>query len=160
LIGPSGRTRRVGVDFTARYQLLSWLFMDADLNLAKPRFIDLPSGMNYVTLAPSITSIGGLGVNNLKGFSGSIRYRYLGRRPAVEDNSVVASAYFIMDAVVNYQFKIFTLTLSAENILNRTWREAQFGTESRLKGEPEPRTEIHFTPGTPFSIKVGLSCLF
>jgi outer membrane receptor protein involved in Fe transport len=160
LIGPRGRTERTGIDASARYQVLSWLFVDADLNLARSRFIDLPEGENYVRLAPVITSIGGIGINNLKGWSGSLRYRHLGRRPAAEDNSIVASGYFIVDAVINYQIKKFSVNLSIENMLNRNWKEAQFGTESRLKGEPQPISEIHFTPGTPFFIKLGFTLLF
>lgn len=160
MIGPSGRTRRAGVDISARFQLLAWLFADTDLNLACPRYVDLPRGKNYVPLAPSVTSTGGISIHGLKGFSGSVRYRLLGKRPATEDNSVTASGYFLLDAVVNYQRKHYQLTFSAENLLNRKWREAQFGTESKLKDEQEAVTEIHFTPGTPFFLKAGIACFF
>ena len=42
---------------------------------------------------------------------------------------------------------------ASENILNREWREAQFDTESRLRFEQDPVSEIHYTPGTPASVK-------
>jgi hypothetical protein len=33
------------------------------------------------------------------------------------------------------------------NLLNTTWREAQFATTSRLAWEPAPVTGIDYTPG-------------
>jgi hypothetical protein len=62
-----------------------------------------------------------------------------------------------LDATLGYTFKRLELKLSAENLLNTNWEEAQFETESRLRGEPGPVTEVHFTPGTPFFNKAGLS---
>lgn len=41
----------------------------------------------------------------------------------------------------------------AQNLLNAAWKEAQFETESRLRNEIEPVSEIHFAPGTPFFVK-------
>ncbi|WP_299251680.1 TonB-dependent receptor [uncultured Cytophaga sp.] len=159
LLEPSGSTRRMGIDMSFRYQLAKWLFADMDLNLAKPRYINLPRNENYVPLAPPITSTGGLSVKQNK-WSASLRYRYLGHRPAVEDNTIVAKGYFIMDAVVNYQLNRFLFGISAENIFNQKWKEAQFATESQLKNETTPVTEIHFTPGTPFYIKGSITVSF
>ena len=47
-----------------------------------------------------------------------------------------------------------------ENVFNVKWNEAQFATESRLKNEINPVTELHFTPGTPFFIKAKLAVFF
>lgn len=159
LLEPSGSTTRMGIDMSFRYQVLKWLFADVDLNLARPRYINLPEGENYVPLAPPVTSTGGLSVKQ-GNWSAGLRYRYLGKRPAVEDRTTIASGYFIMDAVVNYQWKQLQVGISAENIFNRKWREAQFATESRLKNETAPVTEIHFTPGTPFYVKASVGVLF
>ncbi len=159
LLEPSGSTSRIGIDMSFRYQVLQWLYADIDINLAKPRYINLPEGRNYVPLAPTITSTGGLAVKH-HNWSTSLRYRYLGERAASEDYSIVASGYFIMDAVVNYQWKNFLFGITAENLLNQKWKEAQFATESQLKGETIPVTEIHFTPGTPFYLKGSVTFLF
>lgn len=37
------------------------------------------------------------------------------------------------------------------------WNEAQFDTESRLKGEPEPVSELHFTPANLRNARLGIS---
>ena len=94
------------------------------------------------------------------GFNGTLRYRYIGDRAANEDNSVIAKGYFLADAVVNYTQRKFEVGLSAENIFDVDWNEAQFDTESRLIDEPESVSEIHFTPGTPLFLKLKVSFFF
>jgi outer membrane cobalamin receptor len=160
IIEPGGRTRRMGVDVSARYQFTNWLYGDADINLTKARAIGEAKGENYIPLAPSFTSIGGLTAKLKNGFNASLRYRLIGDRPANETNAVTAQGYMLADAVLSYQWKKFEFQLSAENILNSKWREAQFDTKSRLSNEPLPVSEIHYTPGTPRFIKGGISFSF
>lgn len=160
IVEPSGRTQRAGIDLSFRYQPFRWLFADIDLNYTRPRALDADEGNDYIPLAPAFTSIGGLSFKTQNGFHGSLRYRYLDDRPANEENSVVAEGYFLLDAVVKYTWQSFEFGLSAENLLNEEWKEAQFDTESRLSFETEPVSEIHFTPGTPFFMKASVSYYF
>ena len=156
IVEPSGRSRRIGVDLSIRYQPLSWLYLDVDLNAARPRALGLSKGSDYIPLGPVFTSIGGLSIR--KGdFSGAIRYRQISRRPANETNSVRAEGYFIADLQLNYRLKRLEFGLSLENVMNREWREAQFDTESLLPNETSPVSEIHFTPGTPRFFKFGIA---
>jgi outer membrane receptor protein involved in Fe transport len=157
VVEPSGKTRRKGIDISLRWQLMPWLYFDTDVNLTRPRSKEAPKGENYIPLAPTFSSIGGLTVRLKNGLNGSLRYRYLGDRPANDDNSVIAKGYFLADAVVKYTRRHFELSVTAENIFNVAWKEAQFNTESRLYNETDPVTEIHFTPGTPFFFKTGVS---
>ncbi|WP_233507519.1 TonB-dependent receptor [Adhaeribacter pallidiroseus] len=160
IVEPSGKTRRYGLDFSARYQFTDNLFGDADVNLAKPRARDTEAGAYYIPLAPTATSTGGFTYQSPNKFRGSLRYRYVGDRSANEDYSLTADGYFLLDAVAAYTFKKLEFKLSAENLLNQEWKEAQFETESRLRGEAEGLTEINFTPGTPFFIKAGITYNF
>ena len=160
IVEPSGKTRRTGFDFSLRYEILPWLFVDGDLNLTKPTSREEPEGHDYIPLAPTVSSIGGLNLKMKNGFNGTLRYRYIGDRAANEDNSVMAKGYFLADAVVNYTHTKFEVGLSAENIFDVDWNEAQFDTESRLKNEAESVSEIHFTPGTPLFIKLKVSFFF
>lgn len=160
IVEPSGKTRRMGIDVSARYQVSSWLYADLDVNLTKARATGEPKGEDYVPLAPAFTSIGGLTAKSKNGFSGSLRYRFIDDRPANEDYSVKAHGYFIADVLLSYKLKKFDLFVSMENIFNRDWNEAQFDTESRLQGEPAALSEIHYTPGTPRFIKAGISFSF
>lgn len=150
VVEPGGRTRREGADLSLRYQLTDHLFADLDMNATRPRFVDEEAGQNFVPLAPVLTSIGGLSYQAERGFNGSLRYRYIGDRPANEDNSLVAKGYFVSDLQLNYTLPRQQFGLSIQNLLNTRWKETQFATESRLRQETAPVEEIHFTPGTPF----------
>jgi outer membrane cobalamin receptor len=160
IVEPSGKTKRQGIDLSVRYQVLPWLFADTDITLADPKAKGEPEGADYIPLAPRFSSIGGLTVRCKNGLNGSLRYRYLDHRPANEDNSVVADGYFLMDAVLNYTKSKFEVGISAENVFDVAWKEAQFDTESRIAGEGQPVSEIHFTPGTPFFTKLHVSFFF
>jgi hypothetical protein len=157
VVEPSGKTRRIGIDLSARYQINNWLFADVNGNLAKPRSLEAAKGEDYIPLAPAFTSTGGLNWQLKKGFNGSIRYRFMSNRPANDDNSVVAKGYTVTDLSFNYTNKKYEMGVAIENLFNVKWNETQFDTESRLKNEPAPVSEIHFTPGTPFFARVKLA---
>lgn len=160
VVEPSGKTKRIGVDVSARYQFNSWLFADLDLNFTNPRSTEAAQGENYIPLAPLATSVGGLSFKKTNGFNGSLRYRYMGDRPANENNSTIAKGYFITDALLNYTKSGYSIGISAENIFDQQWNETQFNTESRLINEAQSVSEIHFTPGTPFSFKIRFTKMF
>jgi hypothetical protein len=160
VIEPSGRSRRLGVDLSLRYQPVTWLYFDVDANYSLGRAIDEKNGEDYLPLAPVLTSIGGIGYKNKNGLSAGLRYRYMADRPANETNSIVAKGYFVTDAVFNYASKKFEAGISIQNLFNIRWKETQFDTESRLKNETESVSEIHFTPGTPFFLKGHISFFF
>jgi len=156
----AGRTRRYGADLALRYQLTRALFADVDLNYNHGRLVDAPEGKNYIPLAPRFTSIGGLTYKQPCGFSASLRYRHIDSRPANEDGSIRAHGYFLLDGVVSYTQSRFQIGASAENLLNVKWNEAQFATDSQLRNEPNSVDELHFTPGTPFFVKLNASVFF
>jgi outer membrane receptor for Fe3+-dicitrate len=153
IVEPSGKTRRYGLDLGFRYQINDWLFLDSDATYTHARSIDEPNGEDYIPLAPDFTFTGGLSIDNLNGFSGGLRFRYLNDRPANEDNSIVAEGYTVTDFNLNYRMKNITLGMMVENLFDVDWNETQFATESRLQNEAQSVEEIHFTPGTPFFIK-------
>ncbi len=157
----AGPTRRYGLDLAVRYQLNARLFLDTDVNYSHGRQTDAPEGANYIPLAPTFTTIGGLTYKEPRGMSGSLRYRHIDSRPANDDGSITARGYFLFDAVVAYTRPRYQLGASAENLLNVQWNQAQFATLTRLSGEPaEGKEELHFTPGTPFYLKLNASIFF
>lgn len=161
IVEPSGKSKRYGFDVGLRYQLNDFLFFDFDSNYSFARSVDEPSGQNYIPLAPKWTSVGGISLKDYKRFSGSIQYRYLGDRPANEDNSVIAEGYFVTDLNMNYQFsKSLAIGLNIQNLFDTEWNETQFLTESQLQNESQPVEEIHFTPGTPFFAKIKVTYSF
>lgn len=159
-VSPGGRTRREGVDFSARYQFTPWLFGNLNVDLARPRDLDAAKGQNYLPLAPTFSSTAALSFRLPAGWNGGISYRYLHARPANEDNTLVAKGYFITDLSLNYTQKRYEAGISVENLFNRSWYEGQFAYTSRLRYEPAPVDGMSFTPGTPFFAKLKLTVFF
>ena len=156
----NGKTKRMGFDFSGRYEPVKSLYIDIDINYAHGRVVDAVKGGNYIPLAPVWSSTGGITYGSKNGLNGSLRYRCIGDRPANVDYSLNAKGYFITDAVINYTKKKYEIGLTINNVFNTKWKETQFATETRLKGELSPVTEICFTPGTAFAAKIGFTYFF
>lgn len=160
VVETSDPTRRMGIDLSVRYQLGKHLFADLDLNLVDGKVIGPAEGENAIPLAPHFTTIGGLAYERDNSFNASVRFRHIADRPANETNSVVAQGYFLVDAIVSFQLPKLEFGASVENLFNVEWNQAQFDTESRLRGESQAVSELHFTPGTPFFLKGFVSYRF
>lgn len=161
----NGSSRRLGIDISTRIQILKWLVFDGDFNIARSVFTDKIFGKRLSTgyripLSPFITSTAGLTMRHKTGARASLRYRYMHNRPATEDNSIVARGYCLVDAMIGFEQKKYAINLTVENLLNSKWNEAQFATESRLRTEEAPVDELHYTPGTPVSLKLAFSYFF
>jgi len=160
IVEPSGKTRRLGVDFGLRYEALDWLYVFGDVNYTYARSTEEPSGEDHIPLAPDLTSTGGIAVEKLGAFSGGLNYRYIKDRAANEDNSIIAEGYFVTDFNINYTYKNLVFGVTVENLFDTAWNETQFATESRLFAEAESVEEIHFTPGSPFFLRGKITVNF
>ncbi|REC40353.1 TonB-dependent receptor [Chryseobacterium sp. 5_R23647] len=156
VVEPSGKSRRFGADLGIRFQPLENFYLNADINYSHARFIEEENGQDYVPLAPVVTSTGSVNWYFIHGFSLGLQYRYLGERPAVEDNSIRTKAYFVNDLMLSYNRQKWGANIQVNNLFNVKWNEAQFATETQLKGEAEPITDLTYTPGNPFGVRVGL----
>ena len=159
IVEPGGKTRRVGADVSVRWQPSKHFSADANINYAHARSIEDPKGENYIPLAPTFTSTGGVNYQH-NSWNASIRYRYLANRAATEDYSITAKGYFVTDASISYAFRKFEIGTVIENLFNTEWNEAQFATESRLRNETDPVNELHYTPGNPFFLKLKIAFKF
>ncbi len=156
----SDPTTRTGLDVEARFQLTRWLWGDADVNFSRGTVKDAPADADDIALAPRLTTTGGLTAIHPSGWEGSLRYRHIDDRPANEDGSVIAEGYTVLDFSTAYQIGRVKFHGTIENLLDVDWNEAQFDTESRLFGETESVSEIHFTPGNPRNFRFGITYEF
>jgi outer membrane receptor protein involved in Fe transport len=156
----SGRTRRRGLDLEARARILPWVWLDADLNLSRGRFRDAPPGADYIPLAPTLTSTGGLTVRDAGAASGGLRWRHVSGRPANEDGLVRAEGSTVFELFGRWSLTRVDLLVAVDNLFGVEWNEAQFATTSRLRDEVSSRTERHFTPGPGRALQVGLEHRF
>lgn len=158
--GPGDRTRREGLDVSARYEFTPWLFADYDLNLCRARDAQLSKGENYLPLSVPLYSSAGLYVKLPCGISGGWSARYMKDRPATSDNSLVAKGYFLNDLTVYYKGHRYEVGIEIQNIFNAKWMDAQYEVESRLRNESAPADDISFTPGMPLFAKLKVAVFF
>jgi outer membrane receptor for monomeric catechols len=156
----NGRTRRVGFDLSGRYELAKAIYFDVDVNFAHGRSLNGEKGKNRIPLAPVWSSTGGVNVVNAMGWNGSLRYRFLSKRPANADYSLTCAPYFVNDLVVKNKHKNFEYGLVTNNLFNVRWKETVFETETRLQNEPVGINGLSFTPGTKFDAKVNVAWYF
>ena len=114
-----------------------------------------------IARAPRLTLNAGLVLTDWKGWSGQLRARHVGDHPAVEDGSVNAAGFTVADAHVRRQLSPqWDALVSVENLFDADYREAQTFFPSRLLAEPGAVDDIHFTPGNPRAVRVGLEYRF
>ncbi|OIQ40284.1 MAG: TonB-dependent receptor [Bacteroidetes bacterium MedPE-SWsnd-G1] len=160
IVEPSGKTQRHGVEFSFRYQPLTWLYWNLDANYTIARATEEPDESDDIPLAPDFTLVSGLNFIFDSGFYGGINLRHIKDRPANEDNSIVAKGYTVTDLNAGYTWKKFNFGIQIQNLFDTEWNETQFATESRLQNEISPVEEIHFTPGTSFYFKASIEYRF
>ena len=127
-----GPTRRWGVDFEIRAEVLPWLLLDYDLTYSAPRFRITGEA---IPLAPTLLMNGGLTAYPIENFSAALRVRFLDDRAANEDRSVTARGYTLIDLLVRYRWQNIEVSLDVLNLADTDWRETQFATDSCLRHE-------------------------
>jgi len=162
-VGDAGTTeagppsRRYGVEFSNYYKPLKWLSVDLDLAYARARTRgDAPGGNR---IAGAIEGTGQLAVTVDDGgpFSGSLKLRYFGPRPLIEDNSVRSSSSMTLNGRIGWKIaRDLALELEAFNLTNRRDSAIDYYYASQLKGEAEPVTDIHFHPIESRSLRATL----
>ena len=127
-----GPTRRWGVDFEIRAEVLPWLLLDYDLTYSDPRFRVTGEA---IPLAPTLLMNGGLTAYPIENFSAALRVRFLDDRAANEDRSVIARGYTLIDLLVRYRWRNIEVSFDVLNLADTDWRETQFATDSCLRRE-------------------------
>lgn len=81
-------SRRLGFEWDADYRAAPWLILDGSVTYSQARFTDeAPEGDRIPAAIEGVASAG-VTVTPAARWSGSLRWRYFGPRPLVEDNSV------------------------------------------------------------------------
>ena len=164
-------SRRYGVEFANYYTPNKWLTFDADLSWSHSRFRteDFDALGNPIgrCIPGSIETVLAAGVsvhdpNPDHGFFASLRLRYFGPRPLVEDDSVRSSQTLLLNAQAGYRFnRTWTLAVDVFNLLNRKDSDIDYLYASRLPGEPaDGVNDIHFHPVEPLAARVALTARF
>jgi outer membrane receptor protein involved in Fe transport len=141
-------SRRQGIEVQSFYRPLPWLAIDADYARARSRFSDFdPVGEHIPGSIESALAMGAT-IADLHHFYGSLRWRYFGPRPLIEDNSVLSHSTSLVNVELGYAFSPqLHLGLEIFNLLNSKASDIDYLYTSRLPGEPlEGVTGIHTHP--------------
>jgi outer membrane receptor protein involved in Fe transport len=171
---PSAPSRRVGLEFANYYTPTPWVTLDADFSWSRARFRDTvvddgyagsPIVGRYIPEAIETVLATGVSVhdpNPNHGLFASLRLRYFGPRPLVEDNSVRSAATILLNAQAGYRFnRNWSLTVEAFNLLDRHDADITYYYPSRLPGEPAGGVnDLHIHPVEPISGRVTLTARF
>ncbi|MCE4222713.1 TonB-dependent receptor [Methylobacterium sp. C25] len=159
---PSRPTRRIGIEWTNRYAVTSWLSLEGDLTITNARFTDPDPVGNRVPEAPTTIASAGFTVGQGLGWFGSMRLRYFGPRPLIEDNSVRSKPTALLNGRVGYNFDNgMSLALDVLNLTNAKADQITYFYESRLPGEPAAGiADKHFHPVEPTAVRLTLAGRF
>ncbi|WP_229258386.1 TonB-dependent receptor [Duganella rivi] len=162
-IGDAGATeagppsRRYGVEFSNYYKPLKWLSVDLDLAYARARSRGVVEEGSYIPGAIEGTGQLAVTVDDGGPYSASLKLRYFGPRPLIEDNSVRSKASMTLNGRFGWKIKKdLSLELEAFNITNRRDSAIDYYYASQLKGEAEAVTDIHFHPIESRSLRATL----
>jgi opacity protein-like surface antigen len=157
---PSDPTRRYGFEVAAFWNPVDWLAIDASYAYSHSRFKDAPSNLDRVP--NTVEGVAAAGVTWLPGdgWEGSLRVRYLGPAPLLEDNSVRASSTTLVNAGISKDLGRFEIGFDILNLLEAEDFDMVYLYESQLLGEAAPVEDIHFHPVHPRTIVLNLKAKF
>jgi len=157
---PSGRSRRYGVEFANFYRATPWLVLDADVAFTHARYRDAPGADHIANSIGSVVTAGAT-VDGPRGFFGSVRGRYFGPQPLVEEDSVRAPSTLVLNARVGWRSHDWEVALDALNVLDRANFDIAYFYTSRLRGEvAQGVDDIHFHPAEPRTVRVTVTRRF
>lgn len=161
-VGDAGNTeasrpsRRQGVEFVAYYYFTEQLtadfeyaYSDAEFRGSAPEGDDIPGAVQSVVQA-------GVNLDLSNGWFGSLRLRYFGERPLVEDGSVKSDGTTIWNLRAGYQGTNWRITADVLNIGDSDDYDINYFYESRLGNEPTGMgvEDYHYHVIEPRTIRV------
>ena len=156
---PSRPSRRYGVEWSNVFRVRPWLTLDADLSLSRARFRDEDPAGPFIPGAVESVASAGASVDRLGDFFGSLRVRYFGPRPLIEDDGVRSKASTSVNALLGWEIvRGLRAQLEILNVFDAKVSDVDYFYASRLPGEPAGGVDdVHFHPAQPRSARVGLT---
>ena len=106
----------------------------------RARFTDDDPAGNRIPGAPDSVASAGVTVDNIDGWFGSLRWRYFGPKPLVEDDLVRSDSSSFVTARLAYRLpRGVQVGFEAFNLFDQKGNDVDYYYESRLPGEPPPR---------------------
>jgi outer membrane receptor protein involved in Fe transport len=155
---PGPASRRYGVEVANYYSPTPWLIFDGDVSWSQARFTEFNEAGPYVPEAVNTVVSGGASIDNFHRTFASLRLRYFGPRPLIEDNSVRSKATTLLNFEGGYQFaKALRVNAQVYNLFDAEVSDIDYYFASRLPGEPIGGIDdIHVHPAVPRTLRVSM----
>jgi outer membrane receptor protein involved in Fe transport len=155
--GPA--TKRYGIEWSTYWRPNDWLMIDNEVTFAEGKFIDVGPADEIPGAVP-ITVNAGITVGKTEGLFGSLRGRFFGKRPLIEDGSVESSASFQVNGRIGYRKNDWEVAIDCLNLLDRKDNDIEYYYESQLPGEAAPVADIHLHPAEPRTFRLSVTRRF
>ena len=173
---PSGATTRTGVELGNRFHFNNWLSGDVNASFTRARF-DSPTPPDdlgcgdadgtghaclttpayvgrYIPNSPTTVVDAGLSMVRPSGWFGSVRARYYGETPLVEDDSIKSSPYTTFDMGFGYQkVKDWKVAIDVFNITDKKWNDITYYYAVRLPGQANAAPDYVVHSGIPRTVR-------
>jgi len=158
---PSRPSRRWGVEFNNTWALSDVWRLEADLAWTDARFTDEQPEGDRIPGALETVITGAVSASWPSGWFGSLRLRYFGEAPLVEDGSVKSDGSNMVNLLFGWSNPRWRLQLEVLNLLDSDDHDIDYFYASRLPQEPASGVEdIHFHIFEPRQARISASWLF
>ena len=159
---PSRPSKRAGLEWLAQWLPKPWIALDVTAAFTRARFTSADPLGDRVPGAPESVASAGVTVDSLNGWFGSLRWRYFGPRPLIEDNSVRSQSTSLVNARIGYAVaKRVRAYVDVYNLFDRKASDIDYFYASRLPGEPAGGvSDVHFHPVEPRALRATLALTY
>lgn len=167
-VGDAGNTEasraseRQGLELTSYYHFsdavsldIEYAYTDTEFSASAPEGNHIPGAIKHVFQA-------GLNADFASGWFGSLRLRYFGERPLIEDGSVKSDPSTIVNLRVGYRIADWIFKADLLNLTDSDDHDIDYYYASRLAGEPagQATDDIHYHVIEPRTLRFSVGYLF
>jgi len=165
-VGDAGNTEssreseRYGAELTGYYRLNPQWTLDFEYAWTQSKFSDEAPEGNFIPGALKHVLQTGMSFDSESGWFGSMRVRYFGKRPLVEDGSVNSESSTVTNFRVGYQNHDWTVKVDILNLFDSDAHDIDYLYESQLAGESSAQEDIHYHVIEPRTVRMSVSYNF
>jgi len=165
-VGDAGNTEesreseRYGIEMTGYYRLNPQWVLDFEYAWTDSEFSDDAPEGNLIPGALKHVLQTGLSYESDSGWFSTMRMRYFGERPLVEDGSVNSESSLVANFRVGYQTHDWVFKADILNLFNSDDHDIDYLYESQLSGEASAQEDIHFHVIEPRTVRLSASYNF
>jgi len=165
-VGDAGNTeasrasRRKGLEMTLYYQLNERWNMDLEYAWTKAELRGNSADGNEIPGAVKNVVQAGISSQRGEGWFGSLRLRYFGERPLVEDGSVTSDPTTVVNLRSGYSLNSWVFSADVLNLFDSRDHDIDYWYASRLPGESSEQEDIHYHVIEPRIVRLAAAYQF